>query len=262
MQDPRPSNIALGWMISELEHYNLLAFDRNYLLDPGSTNANTPSSSGWQTMGGANKEEYANQCDNPWHFWHRLSYWLGELGWYGVEALSWTVVHVLYLFPTDWGRRMSGIRTPGEYVRIKNFQRVEPDPTKKNEFETCEFLHESVKDRWMGDESPKPEGNGKVVKKWPCKPLKGFNKGDKEWTKDVNYKDYHHWGDLLAKWWRGKSKGENEHKLPDVVLPIYDYPSRKIEMLFKNNMRFEERCTKPWLGECIPSLLESDWNDR
>jgi hypothetical protein len=245
MQDARLSNIALGWMISELEYYKLLAFDRNYFLESGSPDANTPSSTGWKTMIGLNEDEYSNQCDILWHFWHRLSYGLGYLGWYGVEALSWTVVHALYLFPTDWGRRMSGIRTPGQYARIENSQRVKPDPSKPDNYLTCESLHESVKDRWMDNKSPKPVGE--VVNKWPCKPLTGFEKGDKSWTKNVNYRDYHHWMDLFTRWWRGK--GKEVKALPDINLPILESPSRTTEMLFKNRMRFEGRCKKPWLGE-------------
>jgi hypothetical protein len=175
MQDPPLSNIALGWMISGLEFYKLLAFDRNYLLEPGSPDANTQSSAGWNTMIGANDDEYSNQCDNSWHFWHRLSYGLGYLGWYGVEALGWTVVHLLYLFPTDWGRRLSGIRTPGEYVRINNFQRIKPDPSRKDNFVTCESLHESVKDRWMDNKSPKPVG--KIVTSGRVSRYQGLKEG-------------------------------------------------------------------------------------
>jgi hypothetical protein len=85
------------------------------------------------------------------------------------------------------------------------------------------------------------------VNKWPCKPLAGFKKEDKTWTKDVNYKDYHHWTDLVTKRWRGK--GKEVKPLPNVDLPILDSPSRTTEMLFKNRMRFEGRCKKPWLGE-------------
>lgn len=243
MQDPYLSNIALGWMISELEYYKLLAFDRNYLLKPGSTAANPRSSSLWATLHGANKEKYSNQCHIPWHFWHRLSYWLRNIAWYGVEGFSWTVVHVLYLFPTDWGRTMSGIRTPGEYVRIENFKRIKPDPN--DPYDTCEYLHESVKSRWLDHESGKPSDD--KAKEWPCKPLKGFKRGDKSWTKDVNNRSYHHWIDLLVDWWH--SKGKNDKTSLKVDLPILESPAPEIELCFKNRMRFEGRCTTPWLGK-------------
>jgi hypothetical protein len=240
MQDPRLSNIALGWMISELESKKLLAFDRNYLLELNSnlSNENPQISAPWKTRQGVNNEEYAGQCEIRWHFWHKLFHRFRQLVREVVQALKWTVVHLLYLLPNDWGRQMSGVRTPREYVRIVNFKRVKPN-NEDGDFVTCEYLHDSIKHRWLGAENGNPKVEG--AKKWPCQPLKGFQRDGASWRKNVTYKGCYRWVGYLSNYLH--HKGQESKPL---VLEILQNPAHKIEETFKNRMRFEKRCNDPW----------------
>ena len=247
MQDPRLSNITLGWMVSELEAKKLLTFNKDYLLNTESISTASQSSTPWASRGGQNDEEFVSKSKGLM----RLFSWLGDaitnkVLWKLIEGLKWVVVHILYLIPDDSGRRMSGVRIPREYVPIKNFKR---DPKHKGDFETWEHLHDSINDRLLGLESDPPIEHPNTdphTRLWPCKALKGTKKIDDNWAKPIDYGNYWH---NLACWmrrWFGKGKKEFEEV---VNIEVLKDEAHEIEQLFKNRMRFNQRCKEPWLGE-------------
>jgi hypothetical protein len=182
-QDSRLSNIALGWMISELEQKNLLAFDRNYLIDSDSTAAKQEPAF-WGTYLGPNKDEYSNPCEIPWHFWHKASYNLEHGFLKCLKGAYWLAAKVTSLVGlTATSRWLSGVRTPGQYIPIVNYKH---SPNAKPDFETCEELHESIKDRGLGKGNglQKPDG----ACNWPCAALKGFGKEGKFWVKREEFR--------------------------------------------------------------------------
>lgn len=103
-----------------------------------------------------------------------------------------------------------------------------------------------INDSILGLESDNPSNDSKAhLVKLPCNALKGVMKKGDTWEKPIDYRNYWHKMRHLMRHWFGKGKK------PEEVLPIdvLKDETHEIEQLFQNRMRFNGRCTTPWLGE-------------
>lgn len=247
MQDPRLSNITLGWMIAELEAKNLLAFNKDYLTDRTTASSESKIPTLWATQGGKNEEVFTSQKTGFPRFFAWLGYFTGKKLFLGVRGIKWIIVHLLYILPGDTGRRMSGLRIPGEYVPIIDFKRV---PAFKEQYNTMESLHESINDRILGPDSDnQSEDSGAESQKWKCHALKRAVDNGDSWEKPIDYRNYLY----KARYWLQRSFGNERQPKETVTIGMLQgepqLEVQEIEHLFKNRMRFKGRRKTPWFGK-------------
>ncbi|RDW64784.1 hypothetical protein BP6252_10435 [Coleophoma cylindrospora] len=145
--DPRLSNIALGWMVSECEEAGVLTFNASYILRQSNVVfAGKP----WGTALG---------FAGPW--WENLRPAFLQR----IVNLVFIIINFLVNLAHRWGQTkifgldIGGIRTPGKYYNQDRHGHLF-----QGNYETCEFLHSSVLDRKLGQYGPSA---------WPCRSLQG-----------------------------------------------------------------------------------------
>lgn len=199
MQDPRLSNIALAWMIDRLESNNLLAFNKAYLSDPppkstvSSIAANSPHDSSspildetpWFTSQGPNWDVFSTDSTFIGYCFARLSDIIVRyFFWPLLEFIKFALCTITYPLNPRWSGYWTGRRMPCEYIPVKDNQKLYEE---KEAYETCEYLHESIKDRLM---PPNKQTNMKWLwpysrsghwrwphaqkEWWPCEPLRDW----------------------------------------------------------------------------------------
>lgn len=255
MQDTRFSNVALGWMIAQLESRNLLAFNKDYLMNdsskttvslPTGNTALFPDPNPWKTTKAADFDAFASAEQNSfWRLMQKLKYYIAQGAWNLLQAIKALVVFITGAGHGRLSRWFTGHRKPGEYTPIEAYRTMNFKDAAL--YDTFEEIHESVLGR------NEPGG-------WDCPALKGCvphearrEDGSRvvEWKKNARRR----WYFDRNSWWIHRTPGRevtfHEHPAtePDDSVKVRRL-ARGIEKMFRGNMRFRKNVT-PWLGKFL-----------
>ncbi|RDW71026.1 hypothetical protein BP6252_07589 [Coleophoma cylindrospora] len=156
-QDPRLSNISLGWMVSQLVEHKLLELDADYLLEADNTDHKISAHRRWATVEGEGGKWWEGQNQIERLFLAFVFFWVGLL------------IDTAQFFGFQ---QCLGLRTPGMYH--------------KEGFVTNETIHKSVRDRKLNRANLDrkfygPFGLWKRFSepRWACKALRDWKMMDK-----------------------------------------------------------------------------------